>query len=59
MVALAKGKASHDLTLAQMMEIGTKRLKAKEASKEENNQAPKCFCEPVNSGLVDSVFKLV
>ena len=49
-VARAKGKASDDQTLAQMMEIGTKRLKAKEASEEENNRAPKRFCESVNSG---------
>nr|POE99665.1 hypothetical protein CFP56_18994 [Quercus suber] len=40
-VARAKGKASDDQTLAQMMEIGTKRLRAKEASEEENNRAPK------------------
>ena len=58
-VACVKGKASDDQTLAQMMEIGTKRLRAKEASEEENNRAPKKFCEPVNSGLADSVFEPV
>ena len=58
-VARAKGKASDDQTLAQMMEIGTKRLRAKEASEEENNGAPKQFCELVNSGLADSVFEPV
>ena len=58
-VARAKGKASDDQTLAQMMEIGTKRLRAKEASEEENNGAPKQFCELVNSGLAGFVFELV
>ena len=58
-VTRAKGKVSDDQTLVQMMEIGTKHLKAKEASEEENNRAPKRFCEPVNSGLVDFVLELV
>ena len=58
-VARAKVKASNDQTLAQMMEIGTKRLRGKEASKEENTRAQKRFCETVKSGLADSVLEPV
>nr|POE67317.1 hypothetical protein CFP56_59275 [Quercus suber]POE81945.1 hypothetical protein CFP56_77163 [Quercus suber] len=42
-----------------MMEIGTKRLRAKEASEEENNRVPKRFCKPVFSVLADSVLEPV
>ena len=42
-----------------MMEIGTKRLRGKEASKEENTRAQKRFYETVKSGLADSVLELV
>ena len=58
-VARAKGKVSDDQTLAQMLKIGAKRLRANEASKEENNQAPKRLCESVKSCLVDSIFETV
>ena len=58
-VAFAKGKASDDQTLAQMMEIGTKRLRGKEASKEKNIWAQKSFCETVKSGLTDSILEPV
>nr|POE71501.1 hypothetical protein CFP56_34311 [Quercus suber] len=58
-VAQAKGKASDDQTLAQLMEIGTKRLRGKEASEEENNRAHKRFCKTINSGLVVSVLEPV
>nr|POF20350.1 hypothetical protein CFP56_70079 [Quercus suber] len=58
-VARAKGKVSDDQTLAQMLKFGAKRLRANEASEEENNQAPKCLCEPVNSGLAGAVFGIV
>ena len=39
-VARAKGKTNNEQTLAQMMEVGTKRLRGKEVSKEEDTQAP-------------------
>ena len=58
-VARAKGKVSDDQTLAQMLKIGAKRLRANEASEEENNRVPKRLCEPVNSGLTDNVFGIV
>ena len=58
-VARAKGKVSDDQTLAQMLKIGAKHLRVNEASEEENNRAPKCLCELVNSGLADSVFETV
>ena len=58
-VARAKGKASNDQTLAQMMEIRTKRLRGKEASEEENTQAQKRFCETVKLGLANSVLEPV
>ena len=54
-----KGKQSDEQTLAQMKEIGTKRLRGKEVSKEEKTWAQKRFCEIVLSGLVDSVIELV
>ena len=54
-----KGKQSDEQTLAQMKEIGTKRLRGKEVSKQENTRAQKHFCETVLSGLVDSVIELV
>ena len=58
-VACAKGKVSDDQTLAQMLKIGAKRLRANEASEEENNRARKRLCEPVNSGLANSIFETV
>ena len=58
-VARATGKVSDDQTLAQMLKIGAKHLRANEASEEENNRAPKRLCEPVNSGLADAVFGTV
>ena len=58
-VARAKGKASDDQTLVQMMEIGTKRLRGKEASEEKNTWAQKSFCETVKSGLTNSVLEPV
>ena len=54
-----KGKQSDEQTLAQMKEIGTKRLRGKEVSKEENTWAQNCFCETVLSGLADSVIESV
>ena len=54
-----KGKQSNEQTLAQMKEIGTKRLRGKEVSNEENTRAQKCFCETVFSGLADSVIEPV
>ena len=58
-VAHPKGKVSDDQTLAQMLKIGAKHLRANEASEEENNWAPKHLCEPVNSGLANAVFRIV
>ena len=58
-VAHVKEKVSDYQTLAQMLKIAAKCLKANDASEEENNQAPKCLCEQVNSSLSDSVFELV
>ena len=58
-VAHPKGKVSDDQTLAQMLKIGAKHLRANEASEEENNWAPKHLCEPVNSGLANAVFGIV
>ena len=42
-VACAKGKTSDEQTLAQMKEIGTKRLRGKEVSEEENTWAQRSF----------------
>ena len=42
-----------------MKEIGTKRLRGKEVSKEEKTQAQKRFCETVLSGLADFVIESV
>ena len=58
-VAYAKGKTSDEQTLAQMKEIGTKRLRGKEVSEEENTWAQKRLCEMVLSGLADSVIELI
>ena len=58
-VACAKGKTSDEQTLAQMKEIGTKRLRGKEVSEEENTRAQKRLCEMVLSGLADSVIELI
>ena len=54
-----KGKQRDEQTFAQMKEIGTKRLRGKEVSKEEKTQAQKCFCEIVLSGLADFAIELV
>ena len=54
-----KGKQSNEQTFAQMKEIGTKHLRGKEVSKQENTRAQKCFCETVLSGLADSVIESV
>lgn len=58
-VAHAKGKTSDEQTLAQMKEIGTKRLRGKEVSEEENTRAQKPLCETVLSGLADSVIESI
>ena len=58
-VACAKGKTSDEQTLAQMKEIGIKRLRGKEVLEEENSRAQKRLCETVLSGLADSVIELV
>nr|POF24991.1 hypothetical protein CFP56_45633 [Quercus suber] len=42
-----------------MLKFGAKRLSANEASKEENNRAPKRLYEPVNLGLAGAVFGTV
>uniref|UniRef100_A0A7N2QZ38 CCHC-type domain-containing protein n=1 Tax=Quercus lobata TaxID=97700 RepID=A0A7N2QZ38_QUELO len=49
-VACAKGKASDDQTLAQMLKFGAKRWRATEASEEETIRASKRLCELVNLG---------
>uniref|UniRef100_A0A7N2MQT9 CCHC-type domain-containing protein n=1 Tax=Quercus lobata TaxID=97700 RepID=A0A7N2MQT9_QUELO len=49
-VARAKGKASDDQTLAQMLKFGAKRWRATEASEEETIRASKRLCKPVNLG---------
>ena len=49
-VARAKGKASDDQTLAQMLKSGAKRWRATDASEEETIRASKRLCEPVNLG---------
>ena len=54
-----KGKQSDEQTLAQMKEIGTKRLRGKEVSKEEKTRAQKRFCETVLLGLADFVIESV
>ena len=55
--ARTKGKVSDDQTLAQMLKIGAKHLRANEASEEENSQTPK---PSVNqSTLADAVFGTV
>lgn len=58
-VARAKGKTSDEQTLALMKEIGTKRLRGKKVSEEENNWAQKRFCETVLLSLADSVIESV
>nr|POE50971.1 hypothetical protein CFP56_31125 [Quercus suber] len=58
-VACAKGKVSDDQILAQMLKFRAKRLRANEASKEENNRAPKRLYELVNLGLAGAVFRTV
>ena len=58
-VARAKGKTSDEQTLALMKEIGTKRLRGKEVSEEENTRAQKRLCETCLSGLADSVIESV
>ena len=58
-IACAKGKTSDEQTLTQMKEIGTKCLRGKEVSEEENTWAQKRLCETVLSGLADSVIKSV
>ena len=58
-VACAKGKTSDEQTLAQMKEIGTKHLRGKEVSEEENTRAQKHLCETVFSGLANSVIESV
>ena len=57
-VARAKGKTNNEQTLAQMMEVGTKRLRGKEVSEEENTRAQKRFCETVHSGLANSALEM-
>ena len=42
-----------------MKEIGTKRLRGKEVSEEENTWAQKRLCEMVLSGLADFVIELI
>ena len=42
-----------------MKEIGTKRLRGKEVSEEENTRAQKRLCETGLSGLADSVIESV
>ena len=57
-VAHVKGKTNNEQTLAQMMEIGTKCLRGKEVSEEEDTRAQKCFYETVHSRLADSALEM-
>ena len=54
-VARAKGKASEDQTLMQLLKSGAKRRRVTEASEEENIRAPKHLCVPVNLGPANDV----
>ena len=57
-VTHVKGKINNEQTLTQMMEIGTKCLRGKEVSEEEDTQAQKRFCETIHSGLADSALEM-
>ena len=57
-IARAKGKTNIEQTLTQMMEVGTKRLRGKEVSEEEDTRAQKHFCETIHSGLADSTLEM-
>ena len=57
-VAHVKGKTNNEQTLTQMMEIGTKCLRGKEVSEEEETLVQKCFCETIHSGLADSALEM-
>ena len=57
-VSRAKGKKNNEQTLTQMMEVGTKHLRGKEVSKEDDTLAQKRFCEIVHSGLADSTLEM-
>ena len=54
----AKGKKNNEQTLTQMMEVGTKRLRGKEVSKEDDTLAQKRFYEIVHLGLADSTLEM-
>ena len=54
-VARAKGKASEDQNLMQLLKSGAKRRRVIEASEEENIRAPKHLCVPVNLGPANDV----
>ena len=58
-VAHVKGKTNNEQTLTQMMEIGTKCLRGKEVSEEEDTLVQKCSCERIHSGLADSALEMV
>ena len=57
-VAHVKGKTNNEQTLTQMMEIGTKCLRGKEVSEEEETLVQKCFYETIHSGLADSALEM-